>query len=56
MKFGQIVEHHKRIFFLKKNLSEYGAGRLVRDLFLFFKKALYEANASGLQLSFNILR
>ena len=26
------------------------------DLFLFFKKALYEVKASGLQLNFNILR
>ena len=29
-------------------------GRLVPDLF-FYKKALYELKASGLQLSFNIL-
>ena len=27
---------------------------LVPDLFLFFKKALYEVKAKGLQLSFNI--
>ena len=30
--------------------------RLVLDLFLFFKKALNEAKASGLQLSFNTFR
>ena len=30
------------------------AGRLVSDLFLFFKRALHEVKASGLQLSFNI--
>ena len=29
-------------------------GSLVVDLFLFFKKALYDVKASGLQLSFNI--
>ena len=32
------------------------AGGLVPDHFLFFKKALYEVKASGLQLSFNIFR
>ena len=31
-------------------------GRQVPDLFLFFKKALYEEKISGLQLSFNIFR
>ena len=30
--------------------------RLVPDFFLFFKKALYEVKASGLQLSFDIFR
>ena len=30
------------------------AGRLVSDFFLFFKRALHEVKASGLQLSFNI--
>ena len=54
MKFGQ-VEHSKRIFF-KKNDSENEAGKLVPDLVLFLQKALYEVNASGLQLSFNILQ
>ena len=28
--------------------------RLARDLFLFFKKALYEVKASGLQINFKI--
>ena len=32
------------------------AGRLVPKLFLFFKKVLYEVNASSLQLSSNIFR
>ena len=30
------------------------AGRLVPDLFLFYKKTLYEVKASGLQPSFDI--
>ena len=31
-------------------------GRLVPELFLLLKKALYEVKASGLQLSFNIFQ
>ena len=31
-------------------------GRLVPDLFLFFKKGQYEVKASGLQRNFNIFR
>ena len=34
--------------------AENEAGRLILDLFLFFKKALYEVKDSGLQLSVNI--
>ena len=41
------------MFFFKFH-AENEAGRLVPDLFLFFKKALYEVKASGLQLHFNI--
>ena len=55
MKFGQVIEHNK-IFLKKKKNSENDAGKLVPDLFLFFKKTLYEVRSSGLQLSFNILR
>ena len=40
-------------FFLK-NHAENVAGRLVQDLLLFFKKALYEVKASGQHLNFNI--
>ena len=40
--------------FFSKNHAENEARRLVPDLALFFKKALYEVKASGLQLSFNI--
>ena len=52
MKFGQAIEHNK-IYFLK-NHSENETGGLVPNL-LFFKKALYEVNANGPELSFNIL-
>ena len=37
-----------------KNHEENEAARLDPDIFLFFKKALYEVKASGLQLDFNI--
>ena len=49
----------ERKIFFSKNQAEYEAGRQGRqvpDLFLFFKKALYQLKASGLQLSFNIYR
>ena len=36
--------------------AENEAGRLVRDLFLFLKKAQDEVKASGMQFSFNIFR
>ena len=39
-----------------KNHAENETGRLVPDLFLLFKKALYEVKTSGLHLSFNICR
>ena len=48
MKIGQVIEHNNRnIFFFKSN-SENETGRLVPELFLFFKKALYEVKASVL--------
>ena len=53
MKFGQVIEYN-RIQFFFKNHAENEARRLVSDLFLFFKKVLYEVIASGLQLSFNV--
>ena len=46
MKLGQVIEHKKRIF--KK--------KIIQKINLFFKKALNQVNASGLQLSFNILQ
>ena len=45
----------KEIFFIR-NHAENVAERLAPDLSLFFKKALYEVNASGMRLSFNIFR
>ena len=55
MKFGQVTQYSKiNIFF--KNHGENEAGRLVPDIFLLFKKALYEVKASIMQLSFNIFR
>ena len=40
--------------FFFKNHTQNEAGRIVPDLFLFFKKALYEVKAQSLQLSFNV--
>ena len=55
MKFSQLRKHNvKNIFF--KNHGENELERLAPDLFLFFKKALYEVKAIGLQLSFYIFR
>ena len=45
----------KRIFFFKHH-AENEPKKLLPDIFLFFKKALYEIKASGLDLSFNIFR
>ena len=36
-----------------KNHAQNEAGKLFPDLFLFFRKALHEVKAGGLQLSFN---
>ena len=41
MKFGQLIEYNKGNI-LKKNHAENEARRLALELFLFFKKALYE--------------
>ena len=55
MKFDQIIEYRREVFFFKIQ-AENKAERLVPDLFLFFKKDLYEVKPSGLQFSFNIFR
>ena len=44
-----IIQKNQTFFF--KNHGENKAGKLVPDLFLFFRKALFEVNASGLELS-----
>ena len=44
----------KNIFL--QNHAENETGRLGTDLFLFFKKALYEAKANGVELSFSHFR
>ena len=53
VKFGQVIEYNKRNIFIK-NHAQNEAGGLVPDLFLCFKKVLYEVKESVLQLSFNI--
>ena len=56
IKFGQLIEYNKRNIFFFKNHAENEVERLVRNIFLFFKEALYEVKASGLELSFDISR
>ena len=53
MKFGQLIEYNGRNIFAK-NYAADETGRLVEDLFLIFKKALYNLKASGQHLNFNI--
>ena len=54
MKFAQLIEYNKGNILKKKRHAENEAERLVPDLILFFKKALYKAKTSGLQLGFTI--
>ena len=53
MKSHQLIGDTREIFFFK-NHAEDEAGRPVPDLFLFFKKALYEIKASCLQFRISI--
>ena len=55
IKFSQVIEYNKRNIFFK-NHAENEAGRIVPDLLVFFKIALYKVKASGLQLGFPIVR
>ena len=48
MKFSQLIEY------FSSNNAENEAGRLIRDLFLFLKKALNEVKVKGLQFNFHI--
>ena len=56
MKFGQLIECNKKIFFFK-SLAENEAGRLVPELFLFIKTALYKVtyNKSKLYKTVDVL-
>ena len=45
IKSGQLTGYNKKNIFLK-NHAENVTGRLVSELFLFFKKALYEVTVS----------
>ena len=51
MKFGKIIKYKKKKIIFFRNHTENVAGRLVSDLFLFFKQDLYEVNASDGQPS-----
>ena len=61
IKFGQLIEYNKinnitiSQYFSPENVQKNLTGRLLPDLFLLFQEALHKVNASGLQLSFNIL-
>ena len=54
MKFGQSIEYNKGNILIQKPCKN-EAGRLAPDLFLFFKKELYEVKVSGLQLGLTII-
>ena len=56
MKFGQLIKYNKKHYIFFKNDAEKEAGRLVPDLFLFFKKSLKEGKVGDPHLSFNIFR
>ena len=55
MTIDQFIEHNKRNIFLEIH-EQNEADRLVSDLFLIFKRILYELKASGCQLIFHIFR
>ena len=55
MKIGHLKEYNKNDFF-EKNHAESEVGRLVPDLFLFYKRVLYQVKTIDLQLSYNIFR
>ena len=48
LKFGHVIEHNQGNFFFFKNYAENEAGGQVPDVFLFFRKALYEIKSSAL--------
>ena len=46
MKFGQLIKYNVKIFLFKHH-AENVPGRLVPDIFLFYKKVLNEVKESG---------
>ena len=54
IKFGQSIEYNRRNIFLQNSCKKKETERLVPDIFLIFKKALFEVKASNLLLSFDI--
>ena len=55
MKFGQLVKYFVRNIFLQKSCRKWEM-RLVPDLSLCYKKALYKGKAGGQHLRFNMVR
>ena len=47
LKFGQVIQYNNRNIFFK-NHAENEVGRLVPDLFLFLKEALYKVKTNDL--------
>ena len=54
MKLCQVIEYKKKNFFLQESCRKRDRERLVKDLFLVYKKTLYKVKASGAQISFNV--
>ena len=56
MTFAQLVDYDKKNIFLQKSSRKWGRKTSSRPLFDFSKRFIYEVEASGLQISFNIFR
>ena len=54
MKIGQLIDIPRKTFFFK-NHAENEAGRLVPELFLFFKKALYKSKSKWSATWFHLI-
>ena len=52
-RFKKKERQRSKVFF-KNNYAENVTGKIAPDLFLFFKKALFEVKASGQDLSCNV--
>ena len=52
--FAGLIEYNNTNIFCKQK-EKNDAGKLVPDVFLIFKKALFEVKESGPQLRFNII-